>query len=598
MKLATVRNAALLIQIALFSLVASLAQGQFTLRSVPNKTTFTPGETLTLQIQLISNASAGQNFSSVRGYLVYASTTDGSVPPSPFSSVQFTPDPNNGGFQTIVPAFTNADFLASSGNNRYRGLSFMFGSNPARTGAGTFTLGTLTATLRNDLAPGEYSFPFLQLTEIRAPVRSRVLGNNSYATTLQTTTITVTAGGTPLPAIRINSGGPQYTSPSTGNVFSADTGFTGGSTTTYSNRNILNTEDDSLYLRQRFGTNFGYSISVPNGSYNLLVHMAECAYNSANQRRFNITVNGTVARANYDIFVRAGGNNRAIVETIPVNVSNGVVTVNFQSTLSGRNAIVAALELVPNSPPSPAPPAAPSNLTATAVSSSQIHLAWTDNASNEEGFRIERRTGAQSFVEIAAVGPDTTSFSDTGLAPATTYTYRVRAYNSAGSSDYSNEASATTQSEAASPTRINSGGSQYTSPTTGHVFLADRNFSGGSTTTRSNRDILNTTDDPLYLSLRFGTSFSYNIPTANGSYTLRLHFAETGVSASNQRLFHVDVNGSRVLSNFDLFVAAGGANRALVQSFPVNVTNGNLTILFTSVKSNAFINAIELIPDP
>jgi hypothetical protein len=591
------RKLHLLLPVIALSLLPALAQGQFTLRCVPNKTTFTPGETLILQIELVSNAASGQNFSSVRGFLVYSSTNDGTAPVSPFSSVQFTPSANNGGFQTVIPAFTNADLLIASGATRYRGLSFMFGSNPARTGTGTFVLGTLTAVLRNDLPPGDYAFPFLNLTEIRAPARSRVLGSSSYTTTLQTTTITVTAGGNPLPTVRINSAGPLYTSPVTRNVFAADNSFTGGSTTTFSNRNILNTEDDPLYLRQRFGTNFGYSISAPNGSYHLLIHMAECFYTSANQRRFHITVNGSQVRTNYDIFAQAGGSNRAVIETIPVEVTSGVVTIQFQSTLSGRNAMVAALELVPNTPPS-APPTAPSNLTATAVSTSQINLSWTDNSNNEEGFRIERKTGAQDFSEIAQVGPNTTSYSDTGLAAATTYTYRIRAYNNAGNSAYSNEASATTHSEAASPIRINSGGSQYTSPATGNLFVADRHFSGGSTTTRSNRDILNTTDDPLYLSLRFGTSFSYNIPTVNGSYTLRLHFAETGYSASNQRLFDVDVNGSRVLSNFDVFAAAGGANRALVQSFQVNVTNGSLPIVFTSIRNNAFINAIELIPNP
>ncbi len=93
----------------------------------------------------------------------------------------------------------------------------------------------------------------------------------------------------------------------------------------------------------------------------------------------------------------------------------------------------------------PQPPAAPSNLAATAVSSSQINLTWIDNANNEDGFRIERKTGTGSYTEIVTVGPDVTSYSNTGLAASTLYTYRVRAYNTVGNSDYSNEASATTQ---------------------------------------------------------------------------------------------------------------------------------------------------------
>ncbi len=94
----------------------------------------------------------------------------------------------------------------------------------------------------------------------------------------------------------------------------------------------------------------------------------------------------------------------------------------------------------------PSVPAAPSNLTATAVSSSQINLAWTDNSSNETGFKIERKAGSGgTWSQIATVGAGVTSYQNTGLSASTTYYYRVRATNSAGDSAYSNEANATTQ---------------------------------------------------------------------------------------------------------------------------------------------------------
>ncbi len=95
----------------------------------------------------------------------------------------------------------------------------------------------------------------------------------------------------------------------------------------------------------------------------------------------------------------------------------------------------------------PLPPAAPSNLSATTVSNSQIDLSWTDNASNEDGFKIERKTGANgTFVEIAVIpDDDETLYSDINLMPGTNYVYRVYAYNTDGNSAYSNEANATTQ---------------------------------------------------------------------------------------------------------------------------------------------------------
>ena len=91
-------------------------------------------------------------------------------------------------------------------------------------------------------------------------------------------------------------------------------------------------------------------------------------------------------------------------------------------------------------------PAAPTLLGATAVSSSQINLSWTDNANNETGFLVERCAGATctNFVQTASLGANTTSYQNTGLSASTTYRYRVRATNGAGPSGYSNIASATT----------------------------------------------------------------------------------------------------------------------------------------------------------
>jgi Galactose oxidase-like, Early set domain/Fibronectin type III domain/Kelch motif len=99
----------------------------------------------------------------------------------------------------------------------------------------------------------------------------------------------------------------------------------------------------------------------------------------------------------------------------------------------------------------PTPPAAPTNLSATAASSTQINLTWTDNASNESGFRIERSADAVTFTEIVVVGPNVTTYANTALSAATQYWYRVRAYNATGQSAYAGPASATTQSAPTAP---------------------------------------------------------------------------------------------------------------------------------------------------
>ena len=98
------------------------------------------------------------------------------------------------------------------------------------------------------------------------------------------------------------------------------------------------------------------------------------------------------------------------------------------------------------------PPTAPGNLTASAISSSQINLGWSDSSSNEDGFRIERSTDAVNYVQIATMGANVTTYADTGRSAGITYYYRVRAYNAGGNSGYSNPAWATTPSAVLPPT--------------------------------------------------------------------------------------------------------------------------------------------------
>ena len=94
----------------------------------------------------------------------------------------------------------------------------------------------------------------------------------------------------------------------------------------------------------------------------------------------------------------------------------------------------------------PTVPSSPSALSATAISRYQINLTWTDNSANEDGFKIERCAGATcgNFKQVATVGANAASYSNSGLKRNTTYRYRIRAYNSAGNSPYSNAVNART----------------------------------------------------------------------------------------------------------------------------------------------------------
>jgi hypothetical protein len=91
-------------------------------------------------------------------------------------------------------------------------------------------------------------------------------------------------------------------------------------------------------------------------------------------------------------------------------------------------------------------PQAPTALSATTLSATQVDLAWTDNATNEQGFEIERCTGADctDFTALATAPPDAATYSDLTVVVGQLYSYRVRGYNVAGTSSYAGPASAST----------------------------------------------------------------------------------------------------------------------------------------------------------
>jgi PKD repeat protein len=86
--------------------------------------------------------------------------------------------------------------------------------------------------------------------------------------------------------------------------------------------------------------------------------------------------------------------------------------------------------------PNNQPPSAPTALFVQRNNKTKATLTWTDNSGNETGFKIERSADGTTFTEIATVGANVTRYQDSGAPKG--YYYRVRAYNSAGTSGYSN----------------------------------------------------------------------------------------------------------------------------------------------------------------
>jgi len=428
--------------------------------------------------------------------------------------------------------------------------------------------------------------------------------NQGSATTQANTTGTLLIG--------INAGGPGAS------PFVADEDFTGGATIDHANTintsKVTNPAPAVVYQSARVaatagaGTTFSYTIGgfTAGTDYLVRLHFCETFWTTAGSRVFNVSINGTQVLTNFDVFANAGGQNIADIQqfTEPANASGQFVIVFTSDT---DKAMISGIEI--DSTSACSAPTAPSGLAATATSSSQINLSWTASTDGPgcsityDVFRSTTSGFTPSSSNQIASGVTATSFSNTGLAASTTYFYLVEGVDSAGSSAASNQASATT-SVATGPCTslcINSGGPAVT------PFVADEDFTGGATIDHANTintsKVTNPAPAAVYQSARVtatagaGTTFSYTIGGfgANSSHTVRLHFCETFHTTAGSRVFNVSINGTQVLTNFDIFANAGGQNIADIQQFTENANaSGQYVLVFTTDTDKALISGIEI----
>ncbi len=223
-------------------------------------------------------------------------------------------------------------------------------------------------------------------------------------------------------------------------------------------------------------------------------------------------------------------------------------------------------------------PAAPTNLVAKAVSTSQINLTWTASTTPGVYYEIFQSTTNPATVSESNLLASTanTSYSATGLKAGTTYYYSVVAVASFVSAPA--QASATTQGSGVS---INTGGGSVSG------FIADTDFSGGSVYSNSTpvtvAGVANAAPAAVYQDEREGV-FTYTIPgfTAGSSHTVSLYFAELYFSTAGSRKFNVAINGTQVLTNFDIVQQAGASHKAVTAQFTATANaSGNIVIAFT-----------------
>ncbi|TNC74607.1 Ig-like domain-containing protein [Rubellimicrobium roseum] len=163
-------------------------------------------------------------------------------------------------------------------------------------------------------------------------------------------TVDPAAGATLVAAV--NAGGPAFTA-ADGDAHAADQFFTGGKA--YKKvAAIAGTVDDALYQTERFG-NFTYAVPVENGTYEVTLKFAEIFFSAAGQRVFDVAAEGQVVINDLDIWSAAGGKNIAYDVPVTVQVSDGVLNLQFINGI--ENAKVNAIEI--NRLTGPAPNAAP-----------------------------------------------------------------------------------------------------------------------------------------------------------------------------------------------------------------------------------------------
>ncbi len=438
-----------------------------------------------------------------------------------------------------------------------------------------------------------------------------------------------------------NSGGGQYESQA-GVIFQADTDYSGGTAASIA-ANITGTDDPTLYQTERYGS-FTYNVPLANGNYDVTLKFAEIYWDAPGKRVFNVSIQGTQVITNLDIYAMAG-KDAAYDLTFPATVTNGMLTINFTSVVD--NAKVSAIEIAsalsPNtytitastgtggsiSPPGATVVNSGNSLTYTITPSQGYSISAVTVDGAPEGalssYTFSNVTGNHTISAsfnptVPAYGISASAGTGGSISPSGTVTvssgsaqtftitalagYAISTVlvdgtpvGAVGSYTFSNITANHTISASFTAVgtsfAVNSGGGQYTSQS-GTVYQADTDYSGG-TAASTTANITGTNDPTLYQTERYGKTFAYNIPLANGNYDVTLKFAEIYWNAPGQRVFNVSMQGTQVISNLDIYAQAG-KNTAYDVTVPASVTNGTLNISFTTVVDNAKISAIEITP--
>jgi uncharacterized repeat protein (TIGR03806 family) len=252
-----------------------------------------------------------------------------------------------------------------------------------------------------------------------------------------------------------------------------------------------------------------------------------------------------------------------------------------------------------------APPAAPTNVTAVAASDVRINLTWTDNATNESSYEIQRSPDNAIWSVLTSIAANSTSYADQNLTPATLYYYRVRAVNFAGNSAFAGS-SATTMSGGGggggSGMKVNfqlAGApvpSGYVADTGAAFGDRGNGFSYGwnidNSTTARDRNSPSSPDqryDTLeHMQKPENPNAVWEIAVANGSYSVRI---VSGDPSNIDSVYKINVEGILAIN-----ATPTSTVRWFDATVTVNVADGRITISNAAGSANNKICFVDIAP--
>lgn len=352
------------------------------------------------------------------------------------------------------------------------------------------------------------------------------------------------------------------------------------------------TEGTTHYYKLRAVNANGESDYVESSGTTLVPAPSNLDASTVSSTQINLTWDdNSSTETGFEIFRSEDGATFTLIHTTAANVesyNNTGLTANTTYYYRVRAVGVTIRSEPSNIDSSTTSPAlnAPSDLTATAVSSSQIDLTWVDNSSNETGFEIERSTTSGSgFSLINTTAANATTYSDTGRTASTTYYYRIRAINAEGSTAYTSEAIATTTAAGTipdAPTNL---------ITTG---VGNTNITLAWTDNSSNE-----TGFQIERSVDTNTSFSLLTTTAAGVNTYddtgldegrRYHYRVRATNGSGNSAYTNQAQEFTTWTTDVAYVNKGTANSSsastLSLAYPAGITAGKMLIAVIGTKAN------------